>query len=278
MVIPEIIDHHSPKSQLYALLKKIARKEVEDLFNSSEAKPIQFCPFGNLVFPYFKMGAVDSLNLFDLDELILFSFYLINRNRYKKVMDIGANIGLHSIVLNKCGYDVFTFEPDSQHYQVLKRNMELNDCKNVHANNAAVSNKSGQMEFIRVLGNTTGSHLAGSKKNPYGELEKLQVAVVDINQYINEMDLIKLDAEGHEKEIILSTKIDDWCNTDAIVEIENEENANAVYNFFKDSKVNLFSQKRNWSIVESLDDMPVSYRDGSLFISSKDNMPWVPAL
>lgn len=274
MVIPEIIDHHSPKSQLYALLKKIARKEVEGLFNSSETKPVQFGPFGNLVFPYFKMGTIDSLNLFDIDELIIFSFYFVNRGKYKKVMDIGANIGLHTVVLSKCGYEVFAFEPDPQHYQVLKRNIELNEGKAIHANNAAVSNKSGQMEFIRVLGNTTGSHLAGSKKNPYGELEKFQVAVVDINQYINEMDLIKLDAEGHEKEIILSTKIDNWLNTDSFVEIENEENANAIYNFFKDSRVNLFSQKRNWSKVESLDDMPTSYHDGSLFISSKKQMSW----
>lgn len=274
MVIPEIIDHHSPKSQLYALLKKIARKEVEGLFNSSETKPVQFGPFGNLVFPYFKMGAIDSLNLFDIDELIIFCFYFVNRGKYKKVMDIGANIGLHSLVLNKCGCEVFAFEPDPQHYHILKRNIELNGCKGIHAKNAAVSNKSGQMEFIRVLGNTTGSHLAGSKKNPYGELEKFQVAVVDINQYINEMDLIKLDAEGHEKEIILSTKIDNWCNTDAIVEIENEENANAVFGFFKDSKINLFSQKRNWSRVGGIDDMPLSYHDGSLFISSKKQMPW----
>lgn len=274
MVIPKIIDHHSPKSQLYALLKKIARKEVEGLFSSSETNPVQFGPFGNLVFPYFKMGAIDSLNLFDIDELIIFSFYFVNRGKYKKVMDIGANIGLHSLVLNKCGCEVFAFEPDPQHYHILKRNIELNEGKAIHANNVAISSKSGQMKFIRVLGNTTGSHLAGSKKNPYGELEKFQVAVVDINQYINEMDLIKLDAEGHEKEIILSTKIDNWCNTDAIVEIENEENANAVFGFFKDSKINLFSQKRNWSKVESLDDMPTSYHDGSLFISSKKQMPW----
>lgn len=274
MVIPEIIDHHSPKSHLYALLKRIAREEVERLFNSSKTKPVQFCPFGNLVFPYFKMGAIDSLNLFDLDELIIFSFYSINRNKYKKVMDVGANIGLHSIILNKCGYEVFTFEPDPQHFQFMKQNIELNDCNKIHANNAAVSNKCGQMEFIRVLGNTTGSHLAGSKKNPYGELEKIQVVVEDINQYINEMDLLKLDAEGHEKEIILSTKIDNWLNTDALVEIENEENASAIYNFFKDSKINLFSQKRNWRRVACLDDMPFSYRDGSLFISSKKQMPW----
>lgn len=274
-VIPEIIDHHSPKSQLYALLKNIARKEVESLFSSSESKSVNFGPFGNLVFPYFKMGVVDSLNLFDVDELIIFSFYWANRKRYRRVLDIGANIGLHTVILSKCGYEVFSFEPDPQHHQILRRNIELNDCKSVHDNNAAVSNKSGQMEFIRVLGNTTGSHLAGAKKNPYGKLEKFQVIVEDINQYINEMDLIKLDAEGHEKEIILSTRIEDWLDTDAFVEIENEENANAVYNFFEGSKVNLFSQKRNWSRVANLEDMPLSYHDGSLFISCKEQMPWL---
>lgn len=274
MVIPEIIDHHAPKSELYKLLKRIARKEVEGVFNSSEIKPVQFQPFGSIIFPYFKMGAIDSLNLFDLDELIIFSFYFVNRGKYKKVMDIGANIGLHSVVLSKCGYEVFSFEPDPQHYQILKRNIDLNEGKATYANNAAISNKSGLMEFIRVLGNTTGSHLAGAKNNPYGELEKFQVLVEDINQYINEMDLIKLDAEGHEKEIILSTKIDNWLNTDAFVEIENEENADAIYNFFKDSKINLFSQKRNWCRVACLDDMPFSYHEGSLFISSKKQMPW----
>lgn len=274
MVIPEIVDHHSPKSQLHTLLKRIARKEVETLFSSNEIKPVQFGPFENLVFPYFKMGAIDSLSLFDLDELIIFSFYFVNRGKYKKVMDIGANIGLHTVILKKCGYDVFSFEPDPTHYQILKRNIALNEGNASHANNSAISNKSGHMEFIRVLGNTTGSHLAGAKKNEYGELEKFQVVVEDINQYINEMDLIKLDAEGHEKEILLSTKIEAWFNTDAFVEIENAENAKAIYNYFNDSPVNLFSQKRNWSKVESLDDMPASYHDGSLFISAKKQMPW----
>jgi FkbM family methyltransferase len=274
MVIPEIVEHHSPESHLYTLLKRIVRKEVEALFSSSEIEPVQFEPFGSLVFPYFKMGAIDSLNLFDLDELIIFCFYFMSHGKYKKIMDIGANIGLHTIILSKCGYEVFSFEPDPLHYQTLKRNIDINDCKNVHANNAAISNKSGQMEFIRVLGNTTGSHLAGAKKNPYGELEKIQVAVEDINHYISEMDLIKLDAEGHEKEIILSTKIDAWLNTDAFVEVENIENAMAIYSFFENTQINLFSQKRNWSKVKTLEDMPASYRDGSLFISSKKQMHW----
>lgn len=252
----------------------MARKEVEELFKGQDGGPVDFEPFGSLVFPYFKMGAIDSLNLFDLDELIIFGFYYINRTRYRRVMDIGANIGLHTLILSKCGYEVFSFEPDPKHYEVLMRNIALNDCRNVHPNNAAVSSHSGQMEFIRVLGNTTGSHLAGAKKNPYGELEKFQVEVKDINQYIDQVDLIKLDAEGHEKEILLSTSIEVWSKTDAFVEVENVENAQAIFGFFKDSNVNLFSQKCNWRRVERPDDMPAGYRDGSLFISSKSRMPW----
>ena len=274
MVIPEIVDYHSPKSNLYILLKEVAKKEVGMLFGSTEERPVRVNPFGNLVFPYFKMGAIDSINLFDIDEFLMFSFYYINRGKYKKVLDIGANIGLHSIILSKCGYEVFSFEPDPRHYQMMKRNIDLNECKNVHLGNAAVSNKSGQMEFIRVLGNTTSSHLAGAKKNPYGELERFKVDVVDINQYVNKIDLIKLDAEGHEKEILLSTKLEAWLNIDAFVEVENAENAEAIYNYFLISSINLFSQKKNWQKVDCLDDMPTSYHDGSLFISSKKQMPW----
>jgi FkbM family methyltransferase len=275
MVLPKVTDQHAPTSPLHVLLKKIARREVENLFKGKDAQPVDFEPFdSSLIFPYFKMGAIDSLNLFDLDELIIFSFYFINRNRYKAVMDIGANIGLHTVILSKCGYNVFSFEPDPTHYEVLSRNLALNDCRHVHPNNAAVSSKTGQMEFIRVLGNTTGSHLAGAKKNPYGELEKFQVEIKDINQYIDKVDLIKLDAEGHEKEIILSTKIAAWSKTDAFVEVENVENAQAIFDFFKGSPINLFSQKCNWRKVKRLDDMPASYHDGSLFISSNGRMPW----
>ncbi|MEE9910680.1 MAG: FkbM family methyltransferase [Deltaproteobacteria bacterium] len=273
-VLPGISNFHSPKSQLHMLLKRIARREVEMLFNCREAQKVKFEPFGSLVFPYFKMGAIDSLNLFDLDELIIFSFYFANREQYKKVLDIGANIGLHSIILSKCGYDVSSFEPDPEHHRILKRNIDLNECRNVHVHNAAVSNKSGTMEFVRVLGNTTASHLAGAKKNPYGDLERFQVTVADINQHIEAVDLIKLDAEGHEKDIILSTEIEAWLNTDAFVEVENAGNAEAIYRHFANSPVNLFSQKQNWAKVMRLEDMPVSYKDGSLFISAKAQMPW----
>ena len=107
------------------------------------------------------MGAIDSIDLFGLDELLIFSFYYRNRGLYKRAIDIGANIGLHSIVLSLCGIKVESYEPDPSHYKKLVRNIELNGISNMIFHQAAVSKENGVMQFVRVLGNTTSSHLVG---------------------------------------------------------------------------------------------------------------------
>lgn len=274
LALPSLSRLHAHGSKLYDLLKQVARREVESLFSEVEPKVREFKPFGELVLPYHKMGTIDSLNLFDVDELIIFSFYWVNRKRYRRVLDIGANIGLHSIILSKCGFEVRAYEPDPRHFEILQRNLALNDCSNVQAFNAAVSSKAGEMEFVRVLGNLTASHLAGSKSNPYGDLERFPVKVEAIQPLINWADLIKLDVEGHEKEVILATNREHWLNTDALVEVENEGNAAAIYHHFSALGVNLFSQKTNWQPVRDVKDMPTSYREGTLFVTGKKEMPW----
>ena len=274
LALPLLGSHYNTGSKVYALLKQVAHREVEDLFSDDEPKAKKFGPFGKLIFPYFKMGAIDSLNLFDLDELIIFSFYRTNRKRYRRVLDIGANIGLHSVIMSKCGFEVRSYEPDPRHFEVMKRNLELNKCTNVQPLNVAVSSKTGEMEFVRVLGNTTGSHLAGSKLNPYGDLDRFPVKVEAFEPLIAWADLIKLDVEGHEKIVLLSTKHEHWLKTDALVEIENADNAAAVYEHFKNEGVKLYSQKKNWSLVRSIEDMPTSYHEGTLFVTCKSKMPW----
>jgi FkbM family methyltransferase len=267
-------NHHDPRSKMHILLKQVARREVEAMFSGEKAESKDFGPFGKLVFPFFQMGNINSLDLFDLDELIIFSFYNANRKKYHRVLDIGANIGLHSMILSKCGFEVRAFEPDPHHFERLKSNLELNKCASVQPFNAAVSYKPGEMEFVRVLGNTTASHLAGSKVNPYGNLEKFPVKVEAFASMMAWADLVKMDIEGHEKVVLLATERKDWLKTDALVEIENADNAAAVYDHFKKQKVNLFTQKTNWQQVKKLEDMPASYHEGTLFVSCKSEMPW----
>ncbi|MBI3793703.1 MAG: FkbM family methyltransferase [Nitrospinae bacterium] len=272
--LPTVSAHHSRGSKLYEVLQISARKEVEASFSDKGDAPKKFGPFGEIVFPYYKMGAIDSLDLFNLDELILFSFYHLNRGRYKRVADVGANIGLHSVIFSKCGFEVRCFEPDPKTFEVLKRNLKANECSKVECHNMAVSVSEGKMEFVRVLGNTTGSHLAGSKANPYGELERFEVNLQPMNPLFAWADLVKMDVEGHEATIITQTKKSHWEKTDGLIEIENAKNAEEVFNHLNKEGVNLFSQKNNWKRVRELSQMPVTYKEGMLFASCKTEMPW----
>jgi FkbM family methyltransferase len=219
------------------------------------------------------MGAVDSLDLFGLDELIILLFYWCNRGRYRRVVDIGANLGLHTIILARCGFEVTAFEPDPVHFELLQKNMALNGVAGVDLRNAAVSVDSGEATFVRVLGNTTGSHLLGSKDS-YGEREYCVVKTEPAKPLFTRADFLKIDAEGHEKQILLSTNGEDWESTETIVEIGNEGNAWAIFDHFCALGVNLFAQQKGWQRVAKVEEMPTSHRQGSLFISRADSMPW----
>lgn len=267
--------HHSPFGPLYPALKKAAHQDLSALFGEMEQQEAEVAGIGTVKIPYFKMGAVDSVNLFDLDELIIFTFYRCNRAKYRKVIDIGANIGVHSIMLAKLGMQVVCYEPDPVHFEKLENNLKINNVGQlVNPIKAAVSDTSETRQFTRVLGNTTGSHLTGAKNNPYGDLETFDVDVLDIKSIIAGVDLIKLDAEGEEAKILVRTDYEDWVKTDAIVEVGNDQNAKLIYEYFQRIDVSLYSQKTNWSKVQSFSDMPVSYKDGSLFISTRSEMPW----
>jgi len=271
--LPSVKDQHARTTDTYSMYYMNLRTAIESLFNDSSEIKKPFGPFGEIVFPYFKMGNRSSLDLFDLDEFIIFSFYWQNRTKYKKVLDIGANIGLHTLILSKCGFHVESFEPDPIHFNQLKHNLDINQAKNVKLNCGAVSSAKGQAEFVRVLGNTTSSHLAGCK-NPYGDLEKFMVELFDIHELIRSADFIKMDVEGHEDQILLATHGCDWDSTDAIVEVGDSDKALSIFNHFKNENVNLFAQKIGWQRVSKFDDMPMSYKEGSLFISKKTQMPW----
>jgi len=273
--LPELAAHHARTSETYKTLNQNALSLVADSdFIHVSGEAVELGSFGRIVFPFTQMGAISTLDLFGLDELIIFAFYWANRDLYRKSADIGANLGLHSILMGKCGWQVTAYEPDPDHATRLLHNLELNNSATVTLAEAAVSDKPGTLEFVRVLGNTTSSHLAGAKDNAYGELEKFPVTVEAIAGIMEVVDFVKMDAEGQEKTIILGTETKHWRNTDMIVEVGTEENAVAIYSHLQKIGVRAFAQKLGWAEVMSLDDMPTHYTQGSLFLTQKSKMPW----
>ena len=274
LVLPTLSSRHAPDDPLHLILKQAASEAFRTAFSSEQEVAVSLRPFGDLVFPYFKMGKVDSVNLFDLDELILFSYYWLNKDRYSRAVDIGANLGLHTILLAKCGMQVRCYEPDPFHAHELELRLALTRARNVDLTRAAVSSEDGELEFVRVMGNTTSGHLSGAKPNPYGELERFPVEVASVVPLVRWADFMKIDAEGHEATILCATDPADWKATDAVVEVGSADNADQIFHHFKGTGVHLFGQNQNWHEIKSREQMPESYKHGSLFISSNSEMFW----
>ena len=266
---------HSRDSSFYKTHEQELLNMLENSdLNNGKSGHESFEPFGYLHFPYREMGAINTIHLFGLDELIIFSYYWANKSRYKNVADLGANIGLHSLIMDRCGFSINSFEPDPIHIGVFQENIANNKSVNITINQKAISDKSDTVDFIRVLGNTTGSHLAGAKEDPYGELETFSVETCDINEVLLNNDFVKMDIEGQEATAILSTKKDTWTNVEMILEVGTEKNAKIIFEYLNEINVNMFSQKTGWKKVSDLADVPTSYKEGSLFLSVADVMSW----
>jgi FkbM family methyltransferase len=272
--LAETWPHHARDGALHPYLARLVADQLgRSGLREGGDGAADFGPFGPLAFPYERMGGIDSLDLFGLDELILFAFYLRNRGRYRQVADIGANLGLHSIVLARCGFAVRAFEPDPHHAALLGANLSRNGVA-VELRQAAVSDQDGEMEFVRVKGNTTGSHLAGAKANPYGELERFAVRVESAVSALQGCDFAKIDAEGHEPTILKALPADLWDSLEVMVEIGAPDNAAVVFEHLAGIQVGMFPQKRGWARARGVEDLPTSHREGSLFLSRRREGPW----
>ena len=220
-------------------------------------------------------GSITSAHLFGLDELIIFAWYELNSSRYKKTLDLGANIGVHSMLMSKFGFEVTAYEPDPVHVSLFNQTMNDNAVESYELRQKAIGINSEKLNFTRVLGNTTGSHISGAKANPYGELDVFEVEVDSIRDVVREKyDFVKMDVEGYETKLISALEFEDFKSMDIMLEIGTPENASNMFTELERLGIHAFSQKTNWSEVEKLGDLPTSHREGSLFLTTSSEMNW----
>nr|VFJ88448.1 MAG: methyltransferase, FkbM family [Candidatus Kentron sp. LFY] len=116
------------------------------------------------------------------------------------VLDVGANIGNHSLALSAKAHLVLAFEPVPEIYGLLVKNIAQNNIHNIQAYNYALSDSNGSaVIFVTKNNNLGGSSLEerGDNVKPVNTVKRIgDELLAELN--ISKVDLIKIDVEGHE--------------------------------------------------------------------------------
>lgn len=120
-------------------------------------------------------------------------------NRGGIVLDIGANIGSFSIYCGLKGATVYAVEPEPNNLEVLKKNVELNNLQDsITIIDYGVSDFNG----VAVIDDSGGGSTIKDNK-PGSTINIISFDDLLKKYNIEEVDVLKVDIEGSEKELIL---------------------------------------------------------------------------
>jgi FkbM family methyltransferase len=163
--------------------------------------------------PFFPMDFISKRivatnNFFEIEDLTTLKEYIPEQ---AVILDIGANIGNHSMYwsLKNNASMIYSFEPQEHIFNILQKNIEINNIKNIKAFNIALGKHSTKGAY------TAGNYNHGGMGNFGGQeiIENEQGSVViksldDVlsGENISKIDFIKCDVEGFEFNVLLGAE------------------------------------------------------------------------
>lgn len=119
------------------------------------------------------------------------------------IVDCGSNIGM-SVLYFKMLYpqsEILAFEPDYEAFAYLQKNIEQNGIESVYLHQKALSNMRGTIDFYYDP-DKPGSLSMSTMKERMPK-NKQSVEAVPLSLFIDrEVDFLKMDIEGSEKDVI----------------------------------------------------------------------------
>ena len=243
-------------------------------FKVGKNRKIELPFFGNILWPDQSFGNLYSSCFFSITEFLVWINYVFPRN-YNSMWDVGAHMGIDTILMGKKSKKVTSFEPDKTSFDALNCNINTNQLKSIMTINAGLSYETGTEKFVKVRGNTTANHILGTR-NSYGELEYDMIDLVNFKDY-DCPEFAKINIEGYEKLLFKKMDEDFWDKCETIVEIHSEDCMRAVHDVAKHNSLSIYPQKIGFKRSSNFYDFPVSNKEGYIVVSKKRNASqWFP--
>lgn len=133
-------------------------------------------------------------------KIIKFVLDILEKMSQPVVLDIGANIGNHSLAFSTIAEKVYSFEPTPLTFSVLHKNVVNNNIKNIMTINKGVSDvEKNSLIHINTIGNLGSTSIEVDSPNSKSE----EISLITVDGFVEEsgikkVDFIKMDIEGHE--------------------------------------------------------------------------------
>lgn len=135
--------------------------------------------------------------VYEKKELDLILNSLNENAKENTLIDVGANIGNHSLYFSKYFKKIIAFEPQKDLFELLKINSNL---KNIDIYNFGLSDKVGKSNIYYDMNNRGGGSI--ESKNLNLKSEQIDLQVFDQIFHDKEFSFVKIDVEGHELSVL----------------------------------------------------------------------------
>lgn len=130
---------------------------------------------------------------------------------WKVIFDVGANEGNYTdniVKINNEGFAVHCFEPNPESFSILKD--KFRDSKNIICNNIALSDSEDEKNFYFNIKSSTASSFYEMDGFTDRDFLIKKIKTLTLDNYCQEMkiqniDLLKIDVEGHELSVLLGS-------------------------------------------------------------------------
>lgn len=150
---------------------------------------------------WIQKNIVNYADFYESRELEYLRENIIPRD--SMILDIGANIGNHTVFFGKIckAKKIYCFEPVAETFDILSENVRLNNLEDIVVlNNVALGDKTGNAKIKHFNPDNSGSTQVEASDDGNMKLARLD------DYEFQTVDFIKIDVEGYEYNLLLGAR------------------------------------------------------------------------